>query len=100
MKSGEGGTRRALKNILIAGVFLAAGVAWAGTEVYFSPGDKPTEAVVRELNAAKSNVLVQAYSFTSAPIAKAVVDAHRRGVKVMVVLDKSQKSEKYSSADF
>ena len=39
-------------------------------------------------------------SFTSAPIAKALVDAHKRGVKVEVILDKSQKGEKYTSADF
>ena len=45
-------------------------------------------------------MLVPAYSFTSAPIAKALVRAHRRGVKVQVLLDKSQKMEKYSSADF
>lgn len=81
--------------------FGMAADGFAGTtEVYFSPGDNPTGAVVRELGLARSNVLVQAYSFTSAPIAKAVVDAHRRGVKVTVVLDKSQRSEKYSSADF
>lgn len=29
-----------------------------------------------------------------------MVDAHKRGVKVQVVLDKSQRTEKYSSADF
>ena len=40
------------------------------------------------------------YSFTSAPIAKALVDAHKRGVNVAVVLDKSQRTAKYSSADF
>ena len=40
------------------------------------------------------------YSFTSAPIAKALVEAHKRGVKVDVLLDKSQRTEKYSSADF
>jgi phosphatidylserine/phosphatidylglycerophosphate/cardiolipin synthase-like enzyme len=44
--------------------------------------------------------LVQAYSFTSAPIANALVDAHKRGVNVQVILDKSQRTEKYSSADF
>ena len=44
--------------------------------------------------------MVQAYSFTSAPIAKALVDAHKRGVKVEIVLDKSQRTEKYSGADF
>lgn len=41
-----------------------------------------------------------AYSFTSALIAKAIVDAHRRGVHVEVILDSSQRSEKYSEADF
>jgi phosphatidylserine/phosphatidylglycerophosphate/cardiolipin synthase-like enzyme len=69
-------------------------------EVYFSPKGGCTEAVVKELAAAKATVLVQAYSFTSAPIAKALVDAHKRGVKVEVILDKSQKGEKYTSADF
>src|SRR5208283_3803153 len=54
----------------------------------------------RDRQRAKRTVLVQAYSFTSAPIAKALVDAHKRGVDVEVVLDKSQKTEKYSSADF
>jgi phosphatidylserine/phosphatidylglycerophosphate/cardiolipin synthase-like enzyme len=45
-------------------------------------------------------VLVQAYSFTSAPIAKALMEAHKRGVKVQVILDKSQRTEKYTSATF
>jgi phosphatidylserine/phosphatidylglycerophosphate/cardiolipin synthase-like enzyme len=49
---------------------------------------------------AKRTILVQAYSFTSAPIAKALLDAHKRGVRVQAILDKSQRTEKYSSADF
>jgi phosphatidylserine/phosphatidylglycerophosphate/cardiolipin synthase-like enzyme len=68
--------------------------------VYFSPDGGCTQAVVKELAAAQKSVLVQAYSFTSAPIAKALVEAHNRGVEVRVVLDKSQRTEKYSSADF
>jgi phosphatidylserine/phosphatidylglycerophosphate/cardiolipin synthase-like enzyme len=44
--------------------------------------------------------MVQAYSFTSAPIAKALVNARKRGVHIEAVLDKSQRTEKYSSADF
>lgn len=69
-------------------------------QVYFSPNGGCTDAIVNSLNQAKKTILVQAYSFTSAPIAKAVVDAHKRGVNVQVILDKSQKTEKYSSADF
>jgi len=59
-----------------------------------------TEAIVDQLNGAKKTVLVQAYSFTSAPIARALVDAHKRGVDVQVILDKSQKTERYTSASF
>jgi len=69
-------------------------------EVFFSPRGGATEAVVREIASARSEVLVQAYSFTSAPIAKALLDARKRGVRIEVVLDKSQRRERYSSADF
>jgi len=69
-------------------------------QVYFSPRGGATEAVAGALAHATNNVLVQAYSFTSAPIAKALVEAHRRGVEVKVILDKSQRTEKYSEADF
>lgn len=68
--------------------------------VFFSPRGGATAAIVGELGNAKKEVLVQAYSFTSAPIAKALVDAHKRGVKVTVVLDRSQRGERYTSATF
>ena len=48
--------------------------AWA---VYFSPDGGATAAIVEVLGRAKASVLVQAYSFTSAPIAKALVEAHK-----------------------
>jgi len=70
----------------------------ARVAVYFSPGGGATATVVREVNAATQQILVQAYSFTSAPIAKALVDAHTRGVTVLVVLDKSNETGTYSAA--
>ncbi|MGA2107294.1 MAG: phospholipase D family protein [Syntrophorhabdales bacterium] len=68
--------------------------------VYFSPDGGATQAIMREIDHATLEVRVQAYSFTSAPIAKALVDAHKRGVSVEVILDKSQRTEKYSGATF
>jgi phosphatidylserine/phosphatidylglycerophosphate/cardiolipin synthase-like enzyme len=68
--------------------------------VCFTPGGNCTGLIVQALANAKRTILVQAYSFTSAPIAKALLDAHKRGVQVQVILDKSQRTEKYSSADF
>src|ERR1035437_11010506 len=88
-----------MKSILLA-LFLAVAIQAADIQVFFSPKGGCTEAVVSNLNKATNNVLVQAYSFTSAPIAKALVDAKKRGVKVEVILDKSQRTEKYSEADF
>lgn len=88
-----------MKTILLT-LFLAVSIQAAEIQVYFSPQGGCTEAVVENVGKAKFTVLVQAYSFTSAPIAKALVDAEKRGVKVQVILDKSQRTEKYSSADF
>ena len=67
-------------------------------QVCFSPGGGCTALIVHEIDAAKSEILVQAYSFTSAPIAAALVKAYKRGVIVKVILDKSQKKGGYSSA--
>ena len=69
-------------------------------QVFFSPRGGCTEAVVSAISQARSEILVQAYSFTSAPIAKALVDVHKRGVQVQIILDRSQRKERYSSADF
>jgi phosphatidylserine/phosphatidylglycerophosphate/cardiolipin synthase-like enzyme len=85
--------------LLLAGCEPQASIP-QGIQVFFSPKGGATDAAVNALDHATNAVLVQAYSFTSAPIAKALVDAHRRGVKVQVILDHSQRTEKYSEADF
>ncbi len=66
------------------------------TQVYFSPNGGCTEAIVKILKDAKTTILVQAYSFTSEPIAQALIDAYKRGVAVEIIADKSQESAKYS----
>jgi phosphatidylserine/phosphatidylglycerophosphate/cardiolipin synthase-like enzyme len=71
-----------------------------GMTVCFTPGGNCTDRIVQAITGAKTSMLVQAYSFTSAPIAKVLLDAHKRGVRVRVILDKRQRNEKYSSADF
>ena len=87
--------------LFFAEVGLAAGgAAPASIQVFFSPKGGCTEAVVDALFKAQSTVLVQAYSFTSAPIAKALTDAHRRGVKIQVILDKTNQTDRYSAATF
>jgi phosphatidylserine/phosphatidylglycerophosphate/cardiolipin synthase-like enzyme len=54
---------------------------------------------VKTIETAHASILVQAYSFTSAPIAKALVEAHTRGVKVNVILDRSNRTAHTPAAD-
>ena len=51
--------------------------------------DNAAEAVIHEIGIANQEALVQAYSFTTALITKALLHAQKRGAKVTVFLDKS-----------
>ena len=62
----------------------------ATTDVYFSPNGGATAALVREVNAAKTDIHVMSYQMTSKPIAEALMAAKERGVAVNVIVDKSQ----------
>ncbi len=68
--------------------------------VFFSPNGGCTKAIIDTISKSKSEILVQAYIFTSEPIAKALLNAHKRDVKVIVILDKKQKKNGYSPATF
>lgn len=68
-------------------------------EVAFSPRQGATELVIKAISEAHKSIRVAAYSFTSRPIAQALVEAHRRGIDVRVVLDKSNRNGGYSLAN-
>lgn len=59
-------------------------------QVCFTPGENCTQKIVNVINNATRSILVQAYSFTSDPIATALIEAKDRGVDVRIILDKSQ----------
>lgn len=59
-------------------------------EVAFSPGGGATELVVKAIASAKQSIRVAAYSFTSRPIAKALIEAHQAGIDIDVVVDHGQ----------
>lgn len=68
--------------------------------VFFSPDGGVQDAVIDAIKKSTSTIRIQAYSFTSAKIANAIVAAKNRGIDVVAILDKSQRTQKYSSADF
>jgi phosphatidylserine/phosphatidylglycerophosphate/cardiolipin synthase-like enzyme len=64
--------------------------------IHFSPKGGCQDAILKEIKAARREILVQAYSFTSEPLTFALIEAKKRGVHVEVVLDKSNELEQYS----
>jgi phosphatidylserine/phosphatidylglycerophosphate/cardiolipin synthase-like enzyme len=64
-----------------------------GIAVYFQPNDC-RKAIIRSIDNAEQRIDVQAYSFTSNDIAKALVAAHQRGVKVRVIIDADKADKK------
>jgi len=56
----------------------------------FAPWDDVESAVIDVVSGARRQVLVQAYLLTSKKIATTLVDAHKRGVDVRVLVDGAQ----------
>lgn len=69
-------------------------------ESAFSPKQGATELVIKTITKAKKSIRVAAYSFTSKPIAEALVEAYAQGIDVKVVLDKSQRKGRGSLYKF
>ena len=80
--------------------FEASNVVQAvGTIEYaLTPGNDAAGLIVRTIDAAKSQVLVQAFSFTNRDIADALIRAHRRGIDVQIIADREQTDSMESSA--
>lgn len=84
-----------ITNLLVTGLLClclnTVALAEQDIEVGFSPahgGQSALNVVLDGITNAQSEILVAAYSFTSKPIAAALVDAQERGVTVRVVADK------------
>ncbi len=89
------------KLVLIVCLFAASpALAVPSFQQAFSPRHGATELIIKTIGSAKKSIRVAAYSFTSAPIAKALLEAHKKGIDIQVVLDKSQRTAKYSSYTF
>ncbi len=57
-------------------------------EVLFTPWDDAEGALLREIGAAKQTIHAQAYLVTSRNIARALTEAHERGVRVALLADR------------
>lgn len=65
-------------------------------QVRFSPQGQCTQFILETIAKARETILVQAYTFTSLPIAEALIQAHRRGIDIRILVDRSQLTSKYT----
>ncbi len=65
------------------------------TEVFFSPRGGCRDAIVNLIENSRESIDIAIYSFTSRKIAKALIDAHRRGVKVRVIIDEGNGKSRF-----
>src|ERR1041384_5566092 len=96
-------TKPCSRALVALAIVLAVPAYSVELSVGFSPGtDGPTaeSIVLQAIHDARKSIRVAAYSFTSKPIALALVAVHKRGIDVEIVLDKSQRSARYTSATF
>jgi phosphatidylserine/phosphatidylglycerophosphate/cardiolipin synthase-like enzyme len=87
--------------VCIAGALVSLAPATAAELVpCFTPGQDCTSFMVREIDSAQSELLVQGYTFTSAPIIQAIARAKERGVEVKVILDRVNERKRYTGATY
>jgi phosphatidylserine/phosphatidylglycerophosphate/cardiolipin synthase-like enzyme len=72
----------------------------ASFDVGFSPNQGSLPLVLKAINSAQKSIHVAAYSFTSKPIAEALLAAKKRGVDVEVIADEKSNSGKYSATTY
>lgn len=71
--------------------------AGADYSLCFSPEGNCEGRVVKEIDAAQHSVYVMMYVFNSKPIAKALVRAKQRGLKVAVIIDHHESLSRFSA---
>jgi phosphatidylserine/phosphatidylglycerophosphate/cardiolipin synthase-like enzyme len=62
-------------------------------EIHYAPSENLERFDVALLRAARSKIDLAAYVLTDWPVIDALIDAHRRGVAIRIVLDPSQASD-------
>lgn len=66
----------------------------AEVSVSFSPKGGCQDAIIEQIDSAKSSIHIAMYYFTSHDLAEALVKAKKKGVTIKVILDKGQKGNK------
>lgn len=91
-----------MKNVIIiiftACLMLPSAFAEQNIQIGFSPEGSALKLVTETTNSAEKSIRLIGYSFTSPEVVRTLIDAHKRGVDVRVVVDRKGNRSKASMA--
>lgn len=96
--------RYSLRRLALSGLACCAlsvnlpATAAPSIQTAFSPEGGALQLVLSTIGSARESIRLMGYSFTSPEVVRALVDAHRRGVDVKIVLDEKGNRNKPSLA--
>ena len=85
-----------LKCFLIASILLFALPVKADTDVYFSPSMQCEKQIIKNIEKSRKTIDIAVYSINNKDIVRALQQADKRGVKLRILTDRLQASNKYS----
>ena len=85
-----------MKKLFLLILYISSYSLFSETIVLFSPDDKPAQKLISYIKKTERSLSCAIYSFTHKKIARALIDAHKRGVTVEVVADGSGFDSQYT----
>ena len=77
-----------IKRVLTGLLMIAAPAFASNIQVCFAPMENCTQKMISNISRATDTIWLQMYSFTSEQLAKALIQAQKRGISVELLLDK------------
>ena len=90
--------RRSLVGFLLVALLLPSAAAWAEVKVFFSPQGGCDRALIELAHTSRTYLYAACYTFSLDSVADELIAAKRRGVKVLVILDRRQAGQTWCPA--
>ena len=85
---------------LVLGLLMVPSVFAGNIDIGFTPNGNSLELVLKAIDSSTKTICMATYSFTSKPVALALLNAKKRGVDIQIVSDEKSNRSKYSAAKF
>ena len=86
-----------MKKLFLLLVLFLYGCTSAENQVYFTPSSDCEDQIIKRINGSTVSIDAAVYSITNKNITSALINAHKRGVKLRILTDRTQAGNKSST---